>query len=216
MKIYVPAELWKCARHQEPWNWKGQRSPQFKRGGKQPITPTRPTLFLSKKKQKKQHETKRFSSLKTCNRCTAVPLASDTFLQRKTRPALRKCKRFLFPFRFKTNPSPLPFPRRDECSHGLHAWATKRALMIVISKWLKWSVQAFSVHTHKHTEAGSFFFSLSLLQSGKEKTFPPPEAVGSAECGRQTGFHTPLLVHGWTPGELSCDVGRAMTEWLID
>lgn len=63
----------------------------------------------------------------------------------------------------------------------------QRALMIVISKWLKWSVKAFWVHAHKHTEAGTFFFS------SKEKTFPLPGAVGSAECGRQTGFHTPLL-----------------------
>lgn len=27
----------------------------------------------------------------------------------------------------------------------------------------------------------------------QRETFPPPGSVGAAECGRQTGFHTPLL-----------------------
>ena len=54
------------------------------------------------------------------------------------------------------------------------------------------SMLSFKQFSRTQTEeVGAVFFS------SEEKTFPPPGAVGSAECvpecGRQTGFHTALL-----------------------
>lgn len=93
----------------------------------------------------------------------------------------------------RKNVSPLPFPW-DECT----VKTAQKALLIIILERL--------THTSTNSRGRGIF-----KQWGE--TFPPPGALGSTECGRQTGFHTPLL--GRVEPLVNSRVVKA-EQWLID
>lgn len=84
----------------------------------------------------------------------------------------------------------------------------QRALMIVISKWLKWSVKAFWGHSHKHTEAATFFSAV------KRKHFLSLGPWDQQSVAGRLGF-TLLCWAGLNPRWtlLRC---RQSNDWMID
>lgn len=89
----------------------------------------------------------------------------------------------------------------------------QRALMIIILKWLKCSAKAvYHTETHTHTQRLGCF-----LQQQENISSPWDLGFSSPECGRQTGFHTPLL--GRIEPLVNSPVLKAeqrLNDWLTD